>query len=107
MAAGKRKESSSQSAAGAASPETSSKTSTSEKEVVLRNGDIEYDVTSFLHSHPGGYISLMKYQGLDISNTMQNTHSPAARYLLASYSEKNIPELENMEVTMKIANNLT
>ena len=54
--------------------------------VIVKFKDASYDITAFLHDHPGGKEVLLESNGKDIEELMKEVgHTPDAYQLLASY----------------------
>nr|CAD7443468.1 unnamed protein product [Timema bartmani] len=69
----------SQQALGESSPEKA-------KEFVVHHGESEYELSRFLHFHPGGFNTLLGFKFRDIAGKMRTTqHSKAAHYLMEEY----------------------
>nr|CAD7393156.1 unnamed protein product [Timema cristinae] len=56
------------------------------KEFVVHHGESEYELSRFLHFHPGGFNTLLGFKDRDIAGKMRTTqHSQAAHYLMEEY----------------------
>lgn len=75
------------------------------EECRVKYDGVDYDITKFMHKHPGGTNYLKGYLGDDVKKRMDETnHSKAAKYILRDYkvggrNEEKIDEKEDLEVS--------